>query len=130
MTPPRVLVVDDNEDNADSLSILLTTRGYAVAVAYEGETAIAHAIAEQPDVILLDIGLARMNGLEVCARIRSESWGQRATIIAISGWGQATDLQRSKDAGFDAHLVKPVLFNDLIDTIAQLRRSRVGGPGE
>ncbi len=120
----RVLVVDDNEDNADSLSILLTTRGFVVAVAYEGESALARAAADQPDVILLDIGLAQMNGLEVCSRIRSESWGSRATIIAISGWGQATDLKRSKDAGFDAHLVKPVPFNELIAIIARLRQRR------
>lgn len=121
----RILVVDDNEDSADSLSILLSTQGYAVAVAYEGEAAITRALADRPDVILLDIGLSRMNGLEVCARIRQESWGADAVIIAISGWGQVTDLKRSKEAGFDVHLVKPVLFTDLVDTIVRLRRQRL-----
>ncbi len=122
--PISVLVVDDNEDNADSLAMLLTTRGYAVAVAYDGETAIARATADQPEVLLLDIGLSRMTGLEVCGRIRREPWGKAATIIAISGWGQAADLKRSREAGFDAHLVKPVLFDELVNTILRLRESR------
>jgi DNA-binding response OmpR family regulator len=104
----RVLVVDDNVDNADSLALFLRQRGHLVETAYDGEAAWLAADRFRPDLILLDIGLPKVNGHDVCQRIRSQPWGREMLIIAQTGWGQEIDRQRSAAAGFDSHLVKPV----------------------
>lgn len=104
----RVLVVDDNADAADSLAMLLQVRGEVVRVAYDGEEALAAEDEFRPDVILLDIGMPKLNGYRACERIRGEAWGARPFIVALTGWGQDADKTRSKEAGFDRHLVKPV----------------------
>jgi len=102
----RVLVVDDNRDAADSLAVLLRLEGHEAAVAYSGESALEVLAHADPDFVLLDIGLPGMDGYEVGRRMRSA--GARACIIALTGYGQQEDRQRSADAGFAAHLVKPV----------------------
>lgn len=104
----RVLVVDDNRDGADSLAALLTHKGYAVSVAYDGETALAACEQDPPDVLLLDIGLPGMNGYDLCRTIRARPWGERMLIVAQTGWGQRPDLEQANRAGFDFHFVKPV----------------------
>ncbi len=104
----RVLVADDNRDSALTLSIMLEAMGNEVRVAHDGEEAVAVAAAFRPDAILLDIGMPRMNGYDACARIRREPWASATTVVALTGWGQDADKSRSRAAGFDRHLVKPV----------------------
>ena len=119
----RIVVVDDNEDAADSLAQLLTLSGNEVRVAHDGEAGIAEAESFQPDVVLLDIGMPKLNGYDVCRRIRAQEWGRDMMLVAMTGWGQAEDQRRSHDAGFDAHLVKPVAYDLLQDLLARAPRS-------
>ena len=104
----RVLVVDDNADSAASMALLLRIEGHLVETAHNGETALVMAERFQPDAILLDIGMPRMSGYEVCESIRSRPWGRSILMVAQTGWGQAQDRARTRDAGFDAHLTKPI----------------------
>lgn len=104
----RVLVVDDNRDAAEMTTMLLEQHGCAARPAYSGEEAIREAAAFRPDVVLLDIGMPGMDGLETCRRMRAEPWGRQLTIVALTGWGQEEDRRRSERYGFDGHLVKPV----------------------
>ena len=104
----RVLVVDDNEDGADSLAMFLQIGGHEVKTAYDGEEAIATAESFKPEVVLLDIGMPRLNGYEACRRIRQSEWGRDMVLIAQTGWGQDEDRRRTREAGFDQHLIKPV----------------------
>jgi CheY-like chemotaxis protein len=106
--PRRVLVVDDNEDAVTSLTVLLRLAAHEVLVARDGAEAVAVATIERPDVILLDIGLPKLDGYQVARRIRDEEWGKDVLIAAVTGWGQEADRARTKDAGFDVHLTKPV----------------------
>jgi len=116
----RILVVDDNRDAARSLADLLTVVGHKTHAAHDGEAAVANALTFLPDVILLDIGLPRVNGYEACRRIREQSLGRDLVIIAITGWGQDEDRRKSQEAGFDGHLVKPVAYADLATMLDKL----------
>ncbi|HXA35542.1 MAG TPA: ATP-binding protein [Steroidobacteraceae bacterium] len=122
----RVLVVDDNVDAADSLAQFLKLAGYQTRVAYDGRTAVEIAGILEPAVVLLDLGLPYLNGHEVARRLRSLPWGRTARLIALTGWGQADDVRRSRQAGFDEHLTKPVDPEDLLQRIIALTR----GEGE
>lgn len=104
----RILVVDDNVDAADSLAMLLEIMNHEVLTANNGPDALVQAERFRPDVLFLDIGMPRMNGYEVARNLRENSWGKHILIAALTGWGQEQDRQRSKDAGIDHHLVKPV----------------------
>ena len=104
----RVLIADDNRDTADSLAALLELEGNQVRAAYDGEKALELAAAFQPSVILLDIGMPKMNGYEVAKHIREQSWGKAMILVAITGWGQADDKRQASAAGFDHHLTKPI----------------------
>ena len=115
----RVLVVDDNVDNAAALALYLRQRGHLVETAYDGEQACEAAERFRPDVVLLDIGLPKLDGHEVCQYIRLQPWGANIQIIAQTGWGQETDRMRSRSAGFDDHLVKPVDPRDFTERIAR-----------
>ena len=110
----RVLIVDDSEDGAESLAMLLQFGGHETYKAHDGLAAVEAARRLRPDVVLLDIGLPGLNGYEVCSRIRQEPWGKRVTLVALTGWGQDEDRDRSREAGFDAHMVKPVDFDALL----------------
>lgn len=103
-----VLVVDDNQDAAEMLALLLGLQGHRVRVAHDAEDALLQVQSQMPEVALLDIGLPRMDGYELCRAIRLRPDGAAVRIVAISGWGQEQDRQRSREAGFDEHLVKPV----------------------
>jgi len=103
-----VLIADDNKDAADSLGILLEIDGHEVRVAHGGRAALALARVFRPDVALLDIGMPELNGYEVAAALRKESWGKTIQLIALTGWGQESDRRQSKEAGFDRHLTKPI----------------------
>jgi CheY-like chemotaxis protein len=115
--PRRVLVVDDNQDSADSLAAMLRLDRHEVSVAYAGEAAVTLAERVSPEIILLDIGLPDIDGHEVARRLREkerERGGARqARIVALSGYGQAADRQLSFAAGCDGHLVKPVSHDEL-----------------
>jgi len=113
----RILVVDDNRDAASSLAMLLELDGHSVVTAHDGASAFAAAESQRPDVALLDIGLPVMNGDEVCRRIRQQAWGRGMLLIALTGWGQEEDRSRTREAGFDGHLVKPVNYTDLVSLL-------------
>ena len=87
-------------------------------MAHDGLAAIEAAERLRPDAVLLDIGLPRMNGYEVCSRIRKAPWGKTVVLVALTGWGQDEDRHRSREAGFDAHMVKPVNFDALLKLLA------------
>ena len=109
----RILVVDDNQDSADSIAILLRNMGNDVNTAYDGLEAVGAAAEFQPDVVLLDIGLPTMNGYDAACRIREQPGGKDRMLIALTGWGQEEDRRRSQEVGFDHHLTKPIDFSAL-----------------
>ncbi|MGH9886770.1 MAG: hybrid sensor histidine kinase/response regulator, partial [bacterium] len=117
----RVLVVDDNEDSADSLGMLLTSRGHDVRVEHDGPAALNAALEHRPEVVLLDLGLPGMDGCEVAVRLREQPETRTALLIALTGFAHEEARERAKRAGFDHHLVKPVFIRDLLDVIAVAR---------
>ncbi|MFP5348823.1 MAG: PAS domain S-box protein [Gammaproteobacteria bacterium] len=124
--PLRVLVVDDNVDAAQSLAILLETAGHAVATAYDGQAALAAADKHRPQVVFLDLGLPTLDGCEVAKRLRAMPAGANATLVAITGYGQEADRRRTREAGFDQHLVKPVDFDAVQEILQKVGESRSG----
>ena len=122
----RVLVVDDLAASAETLMTLLEMEGFEVKVANEGAQALAIARVFQPDVVLLDIGLPGMNGFEVANRLRSDPISRDALLIALTGYGEADSRQRSAEAGFDFHMVKPADVNLLLTMLADPQRTRGG----
>ena len=117
ITPQRILVVDDNHDSATSMATLLQLDGHDTRVASDGVAATAEAAAWRPDVVMLDIGLPGLNGFEVARYIRAQTWGRDMVLIAVTGWGQTEDRQRSSEAGFDRHLVKPASHADIVKVL-------------
>jgi signal transduction histidine kinase/DNA-binding response OmpR family regulator len=109
----RVLVADDNADGAESLALMLELMGHEVHTAADGVQAVETAERLRPDLILMDLGMPRLNGLDATAQIRAREWGRGVTIVALTGWGQDADRGRTRDAGCDGHLVKPVALADL-----------------
>ncbi len=103
-----ILVVEDNEDSASSLKMLLEALGYAAHIARDGEAAVEAAVSLLPDAILMDIGLPGISGYEAARRIREACAGKPMLIVALTGWGQQADRLRSSEAGIDHHLVKPL----------------------
>ena len=124
----RILVVDDNRDAAESLAVFLQLDGHSVHTAYDGVEAVEAAESFRPDIVLLDIGMPKLNGFEACRRIRATAWGKDMTVIAQTGWGQDEDKRRTQEAGFDGHLVKPVDPVALMKIVAALK-TRDEGPG-
>lgn len=118
-TKRRVLVVDDNQDAATTLALILKLTGHEAHTRYDGQTGVEAAGSLRPQVVILDISMPGMDGYQACRFIRKEPWGKAMVLIALSGYGQADDIQRSTEAGFDAHLVKPVdlaALNELLAT--------------
>ncbi len=109
----RILVVDDNRDAADSLGMLLRMNGHEVQTAHDGLEAVGAAATFRPEIVLLDIGLPKLNGYEVARRIRERETGRDVVLVALTGWGQEEDRRRSSEAGFDYHLTKPVELDAL-----------------
>jgi len=120
----RVLVVDDNKDTADSAAMLLRSLGHDVRVAYSGRTALEAALAYRPDAVLLDIGLPEIDGYEVARHLRQNPEFKNVLLVALSGYGQETDRQRSQEAGLDAHMVKPVKMENVAELLTTLTRER------
>ena len=117
----RILVVDDNRISADSLAKLLQLTGNETHTAYDGLEAVEAAATFRPDVILLDIGLPKLNGYEAARKIREQPWGKNIVMVALTGWGQDEDRQKSKEAGFNGHMVKPVELTALMKLLAELQ---------
>ena len=115
----RILVVDDNRDSADSLTMILEILGNEVHTAYDGVEAVEAATAFRPDLVFLDIGLPRLNGYDAARRIRQLPGGKNVVLVALTGWGQEDDRRRSREAGFDHHLVKPVDPEELARLLAE-----------
>lgn len=112
-----MLVADDNVDSAETLALLLQSLGHEVRTVHDGLTAVEEAESFRPDVALLDIGMPGLDGLEVARRIRGNPWGAGMLLIALTGWGEDDDLRRSKEAGFDRHLLKPIDIGPLRDAL-------------
>jgi PAS domain S-box-containing protein len=125
MSPRRILIVDDNEDSAVTLSVLFEMSGDDTQTAEDGLKAVAAAEAFRPDVALLDIGLPGLNGYEVAEAIRAQPWGKTMVLVALTGWGQDEDRKKSKAAGFDAHMVKPVDHEALLALLDELIEARL-----
>ncbi len=122
----RVLVVDDNVDSAVSLAELLSIMGYETQTQHDGLDAVRAASSFLPHVVLLDIGLPRLNGYEAARRIRAGADGRKMLIVAVSGWGQQDDRRKSGEAGFDHHFVKPVELKVLMDVLAAATSTQPG----
>jgi CheY-like chemotaxis protein len=114
----RILVVDDNVDSADTLRQLLEMMGNEVRTANDGEVGIEVAAQFRPDMVLMDIGMPKLNGYEAARRIRQHPWGRGMLLVALTGWGHEGDRKKSADAGFDHHLVKPVDMSALMKLMA------------
>jgi PAS domain S-box-containing protein len=117
----RILIVDDLKDSADSLAMLLRMSSHEVHTAYDGEEAVVAAEQFRPEVILLDIGMPKLNGYDACRCIREKPWGKDIFLIAVTGWGQEDDRRRTEEAGFNAHMIKPIDAHELTRVLAQLQ---------
>jgi PAS domain S-box-containing protein len=115
----RVLIADDNHDAAVSLSMLLQAMGHDTRVVHDGIEALEEAEVFRPDIVLLDIGMPRLDGYETARRLAAKPWAAATQIVAVTGWGQETDRQRAKDAGFHRHLVKPVDLDALREVMSE-----------
>jgi DNA-binding response OmpR family regulator len=124
-----VLVVDDNVDAAQSLGLLLEESGHDVQMAYDGATALRVALDYRPNVVLLDIGLPGIDGFEVAKRLRHQRDLSSVVLVAMTGYGQLTDKQRSHEAGFNHHLVKPANFGKVLQILATVPKNMGQGSG-
>ena len=122
----RILVADDNFDAAETLGVLLEVMGHEVRQVHDGEAAVLEAASFDPHLVLLDIGMPKLNGYETCRRIRAQPSGTARTLVAVTGWGQPQDVQQARDAGFDRHMVKPLDIGELVKLI-DARVARAGG---
>lgn len=113
----RILIVDDNRDSADSLAMLLEITGNKTCIAHDGIEAIEAIKEHRPELVLLDIGLPKLDGHEVCRHVRQQPWGKDIVMIALTGWGQDDDRRKSREAGFNGHLVKPVDYDTLLELL-------------
>jgi CheY-like chemotaxis protein len=116
------LVVDDNEDSADSLATLLRMLGHDARVAYDGATAVQTAREFVPEIAILDIGLPKMSGYDLATLLREEPWASELVLVALTGWGQDEYRRRSAQAGFDHHLTKPVEVDVLQQILSDVER--------
>jgi len=121
-----VVVADDNVDAAESLGMLLRFQGHDVTIVHDGAAAVAAVQARPPDVVVLDLGMPGLDGLEAAKRIRAMPGGREVRLIALTGWGQDSDRARTREAGFDHHLVKPA---DPAEVAALLRKRGAGEAG-
>ena len=118
----RILVADDNKDAAETLAALLQMMEHEVRVVYDGSAAVQAALEFDPQLVLLDIGMPKLNGYDACRQIRAQAGGSARTLVAITGWGQPDDRRCSEEAGFDHHLVKPIDMAALSQVLAQVAR--------
>ena len=124
-TKRRILIVDDNQDAAKMLALLLDLSGHTTELAHDGLAAVSAAEAFRPDLVLLDLGLPKLSGLDAARHIRQQPWGANMVLVALTGWGQEEDRRRTAEAGFDGHLVKPVDPAALAQLLNSLNRAKV-----
>jgi CheY-like chemotaxis protein/two-component sensor histidine kinase len=127
----RILVADDFPQAAETLAGLLRQEGYEVQIAQDGLEAFRAAELSHPDVIVLDLAMPELNGYDAARKIREQPWGKQVVLIALTGWGQQRDRHRTKEAGFDAHLTKPVKYEAILELLGNLpsrQRSESGAP--
>jgi CheY-like chemotaxis protein len=117
----RILLADDNVDAATSLALMLQMMGHEVRTAHDGLEAVAAASEFRPDLILMDIGMPKLNGYDACRRIREQPGGKDVVMVALTGWGQDEDKRRSEEAGFNTHLIKPVEPATIENLLTELR---------
>lgn len=120
LTGRRVLVVEDNRDTARALAILFEMSGNKTEMVHDGQAALDAAATFLPDVVLLDIGLPKLDGYEVARRMRKQPWGKNMVLVALTGWSHGEERQKSVDAGFDSHLVKPVQHAAVMGLLGRL----------
>jgi CheY-like chemotaxis protein len=120
----RIVVADDHRDSAKALAMLLKIKGNEVRTAADGFEAVELAETFRPDVILLDIGMPRLNGYDTARRIRAQPWGREIYLVALTGWGSEEDRRRSQEAGCNFHLVKPVYSPDLEKLLVAIKPTR------
>ena len=123
----RILVVDDLDDAAASLAMICELYGAQTRVAHDGLIALEVGAYFRPEVVLMDITMPQMDGYQAARRIRQEPWGREAILIALTGWGRASDIEAASAAGFDGHLLKPVETDALLRSIAEIRSRRGHG---
>ena len=128
--PMRVLVVDDNRDLAEGLGMLLEHLGAEVRLAFDGSAALEEFDRSRPALVLLDIGMPKMDGYEVARAIRQRPYGAHAVLIALTGSGMDEDIKRAEDAGFDRHLTKPVSMRSIETLLGSVAFRRSQGPAE
>jgi PAS domain S-box-containing protein len=121
----RVLVVDDNRDGADTLALSIGMLGHQVLALYDPLEALERGAEFAPDLAFFDVGMPGLNGYELAQRVRGEPWGEQLMLVALTGWGQEDDRRRSAEAGFDAHVVKPIEF-PAIEELCRRARARIG----
>jgi PAS domain S-box-containing protein len=122
----RILIADDNPDVAESFEVMLQMFGHDVRTAFDGMEALERAEEFRPDVIVLDVGMPKLDGYETARRIRQQPWGQDVVLIAVTGWGNEKDKNQSAEAGFDIHLVKPVDADTILKSLNTIDRSELG----
>ncbi len=116
----RILVADDFPQAAETLAQLLRQEGYEVQIARDGLEAVTAAEHSHPDVIVLDLAMPELNGYDAARKIRQQPWGKDVVLIALTGWGQQRDRHRTKEAGFDAHLTKPIKYEAILELLEKL----------
>ena len=121
-TSYRVLVVDDNVDAAITLGMILRVLGHEVAIGHDGLEGLDLATKFNPHLVILDIGMPKLNGYDTCRGIRNLPHGPNMLIVALTGWGQPEDRQKSQEAGFNYHIVKPLEPTRLQELLAELRQ--------
>jgi CheY-like chemotaxis protein len=126
----RILVADDFPQSAETLAQLLRHEGYEVRVAQDGIEAFQTAAEFRPDVIVLDIAMPKLNGYEAARKIREQPWGREILLIALTGWGQQQDRRRTQEAGFNAHLTKPVNYNAIAELLANVPGTEISGASQ
>jgi len=118
----RILVVDDNEDAALTLAMLIRMLGHDVKAVFDGREALDEGRNFQPQIILMDLGMPGMNGIEAAKQIRQLEWGKSVFLVAVTGWGQDEDKRRTREAGFNHHLVKPIRLGDVQNLMAMYEK--------
>lgn len=125
----KVLIVDDNLDAAESLAILMKLAGHEVRMAFDGIEAVKTAETFLPHIVFLDLGLPKLSGSEAARHIRQQPWSKGMVLVALTGWGHEKDRRKSREEGFDDHVVKPASLEDLSKIISKLPCS-VSGPAD
>ena len=119
------MIVDDNRDAAETIGMLLRTAGHEVRIAYDGLEALQVGSAFVPEIVFMDLGMPNLNGYGAARRIRAQPWGQDTILIALTGWGQQKDRERTIDSGFDLHVVKPVDQLELTSALTRFAKGRM-----